>query len=305
MNRNTKLLMVTVVMAAIVGGVLGTGCGRSHETATDAARAKAAAVRPAPAMTEAATPASSPSADATVRPAPPVVGNEASASSNRAAPPAGVIPGEIEAKAAGPGAKARRAEDPFPRPEDVPLAEMGHKKGPSPVVNSPGYYPPNDPEAESFFTGRRKAAAVDVPFTGGESSPERLALAILDALRTEDNKALHALRVTEDEFTKIMWLEFPQSRPICNSNAHDTFFFLDGKCRQGVGLGLSTWGGQEMRLLGIDYTAGRAPYLNFTLYHGVQIHVRMSNGEEAIIKFVQAFAERRGVWKVYNYQDKE
>ncbi len=192
-----------------------------------------------------------------------------------------------------------------PRPEDVALAPMGEEIGPSLVTRSPGYHPANDPEADAVRTGRRRAALVNRSFVGGETSPELLAQAILDALRSEDFNALQTLRITPDEFAEIMWPEFPQSRPLCNNRVDDVFFFLDRTCHSGLTLGLSLWGGQDLRLLGITYQVGRAPYANFTLYHGVNIHVLRPDGTEATIRFVRSFAERKGIWKIYSLKDKE
>lgn len=331
MSTRTTTAIVAAFLVTATAGLIGLGCERTRETADDGAPTKTTVRQPASSARETVNKAEPGTSGRSDRPTPgsgAAVAGVGSASSavaagvvaaasvvagvataaeptppGRAASSAGAVPGPAGRVASAPN--RARSVDPYPRPQDVPLAPMGHKKGPSPLTKAPGYYPADDPEAESFLTGRRHAAAVDIPFTDGESSPERLALAILDALRTNDSRALHALRVTESEYAKIMWPEFPESRPICNSNAHDTFFFLDRKCHQGVGLGLSTWGGQDLQLEGIAYAVGRAPYLNFTLYHGVQIHIRRPDGEEAVVKFVQAFAEHQGIWKIYNYQDKE
>jgi len=219
----------------------------------------------------------------------------------------GGIPGDPEdaAPAVSAPAATNGRSGPYQRPEDAPLAPMGRKLGASALAHAPGYQPPNDPEAESVRTGRRQARVVDIPFKGGESSPERLAQAILDGLRVRDFNALRALRVTPDEFSDIMWPEFPESRPICNSNVNDAYFFLDRHCHSGITLGLDDWGGQELKLLGITYEIGRAPYTNFVLYRGVRIHVLKTDGSEGVMKFACTFAERKGVWKVYAYKDKD
>jgi hypothetical protein len=203
------------------------------------------------------------------------------------------------------GAPREGAGSLYPRPEEVPLAPMGEEIGPSPLTKAPGYHPPDDPEADAVRAGRRKAAVIDTPFTGGENSPEELAQDVLDALRTRDFNALQRLRVNPDEFAEIMWPEFPQSRPLCNNRVDDVFFFLDRTCHSGITLALSTWGGQDLRLLGITYEIGRAPYTNFTLYHGVNIHVLEPDGREAVIRSVRSLAERKGVWKIYSFKDKE
>jgi hypothetical protein len=162
-----------------------------------------------------------------------------------------------------------------------------------------------DPEAEAVRTGRREAAKVDMPFSGGFASPEELAQTILDALRGNDFNALQAVRVTPDEFAGIMWNEFPESRPICNSDAATAYFFLDRTCHSGISLMLSLWGGQDLKLLGLTYSVGRAPYTNFTLYRGVRIHAQRPDGRQVVIECARTFAERNGVWKVYAFKDKD
>ena len=102
-----------------------------------------------------------------------------------------------------------------------------------------------------------------------------------------------------------MYQEFPESRPICNSDAGTAYFFLDRTNHSGCSTGLTHWGGQDLQLLGIRYTIGRAPYTNFTLYRGVEIHVLKANGEEGVMKFARTFAERNGIWKVYSFKDRE
>jgi hypothetical protein len=299
-----------LVLLAMGAVCLMSGCGRNRESAVGSGLAKAEEGQPAHVSLESSAPMPS-----TPPAAPgPVSGrtDPGTGSTREAAEaPAGTGPAEgRSAVSAGPTSSASPPQVTsefysFPKPEDVPLAPMGEQVGYSPVTKSPGYHPVDDPEADAVRRGRRLASKVDIPFTGGETSPERLAQAILDALKAEDFNVLRALRVTPDEFADIMYPEFPESRPLCNSDASTAYFFLDRTSHSGCTLGLSIWGGQDLRLLGIEYAIGRAPYTNFTLYHGVRIHVLKPNGEEGVIKFVRTFAERNGIWKVYTYKDKE
>jgi hypothetical protein len=176
---------------------------------------------------------------------------------------------------------------------------MGEKIGFSPVTQSPGYVPPNDPEADAVRTGRRKAAKVDVPFTGGRSTPELLAQEILDALKANDFDALRALRVTEDEFTRIMYQEFPESRPICNSDAGTAYFFLDRTNHSGCSTGLTHWGGRD--------PAARHPLHDRSgALHQLHALPRRrdpraeSQGKR---KFARTFAGG-STWKVYSFKDR-
>ncbi len=224
----------------------------------------------------------------------------------------GQIPGVAESEPSGaaatseprPRAVPEEHVSRFPRPEEIQLAPMGQEITPSALTSSPGYVPPNDPEADAVRTGKRVVGKIDLPFTGGESTPERLAIRILAAVEASDMNALQALRVNADEFTQILWPEFPQSRPITNAKVGDVWFFLDQRCHGGISAGLTDWGGQKLELLGLTYEVGRAPYTNFTLYDGVRLHVRAESGEEFALKFVGTLAERNGVWKVYAYTDR-
>jgi hypothetical protein len=301
------------VLAGLLVIGLFSGCARNSDEVPGRRETSGAQIRQAPAPTESA--ASRVLSPAAVSPA---------GSAGAAAPGAtsATSPTPVNADARIAGATSRAAGGPesaspvmkgagsggpvaFPRPEDVPLAPMGDKIGYSPVTKSPGYYAGDDPEADAVRTGRRKAPVIDIPFTGGMGSAEELALYILDALRKNDSRALEAIRVTPDEFTRIMWPEFPQSRPYCNSTAEFAFFFLDRTSHQGVGLGMTTWGGKDLRLDGISYTGGRSVYTNFTLFNGVELQVSDPDGQAGVVRFAQCFAERKGSWKVYTYKDKE
>jgi len=298
MTSMTERVWRGALLVAASAVIATAGCGRNAETANLPKTAQSqplhASLVPDPAALG-QTPAPAPAAAAPKQnaaipgdPEPPATSAPAAASAQSAAIP-----------------KSAAGHEGFPRPEDVPLAPMGETIGYSPVTRSPGYYPANDPEADAVRTGRRKAAKVDIPFVGGKSSPELLAEAILDALEARDFQGLMALGITGQEFADIMYQEFPESRPICNSDAATAYFFLDRTNHSGCTLGLTNWGGQDLQLVGIRYTIGRAPYTNFTLYRGVNIYVLGPNGEAGVIKFARTFAERNGTWKVYSYKDKE
>lgn len=178
------------------------------------------------------------------------------------------------------------------------IAESG-----SPLVHAPGYVPPEDPEADAVARGRRFVAEHDLQFTGGETSAETLALAILEALRTGNREALQELRITLDEFRTILWPEFPQSRPITRIQPEDSWTFLDRTCAAGMNQALSEYAGRDLRLDRIGYGAGQALYTNFSLYHEVVLHVLDPEGSPHELTFAHSFVERHGRWKVYMYED--
>ena len=163
MTSKIDLVRRGLVLIAIAALAPGLGCSRNGESAE----------RPAAKTTEnhpvQAAMVPDPSALATKAAVPPAATPAAAA----AEPKAPAVPGDPDLPSA--DAASSRANAGYPRPEDVPLAPMGEKIGFSPVTQSPGYVPANDPEADAVRTGRRKAAKIDVPFQGGRSTPELLA----------------------------------------------------------------------------------------------------------------------------------
>jgi hypothetical protein len=176
-------------------------------------------------------------------------------------------------------------------------------EGRSALVNSPGYYPPDDPESLSVLSGRRIVEPVDLELLFAHASAEDLALAILAGLRTEDQAALHRLQVSFEEFGRIFWPEFPESRPATNIRLDDAWDAYETKCAAGRRRAVADYGGVDWTLSRITYEVGLAEYTNFNLYRGVRLHVLDGEGAPRVLSFVSSFAERNGRWKVLAYDD--
>jgi hypothetical protein len=171
------------------------------------------------------------------------------------------------------------------------------------LEDSPGYYPPDDPESASVITGRRDAKAVDLPLSGGASTREDLARMLLAALSARDEKALHALRVTREEFSVILWPEFPESRPITNITADDAWGMAIAQSVAGAGRAVGQFGGRDLTLLRVE-TGAPVAYRNFILYRDVSILVvDRSTGVETRLSFAPAFVERTGHVKALIFRD--
>jgi hypothetical protein len=225
-------------------------------------------------------------------------------------------PAAVEARASTKDAAASAAAAPAapraPRPAQVAAPAMlmsGASLAPtrrrSPLENSPGYVPPNDPESLSVITGRREAPAVDLPFAGGASSIDDLARRLVAAINARDERALFNLRVTRHEFSVILWPEFPESRPITNITADDAWEMGIEQNLAGVNRTIGSYGGQELELLKVE-TNPPQEFRNFHLYRGVGILVReRRTGKEATLHFAPSCAERLGRFKVLTYRDRE
>jgi len=178
-----------------------------------------------------------------------------------------------------------------------------HMTSRSPLEDSPGYYPPNDPESLSVIRGRRDAPEVRMDLTGGERSLTALGRALAAAVAAKDERGLHELRVTQKEFEVLCWPEFPESRPITHIPASEAWGFSTAQSLAGASRTVAYYGGRPLTFLRIDY--GRLqPFRNFRLYRDVRILVRdTQTGQLIALKFAPSILERNGVFKALIYKD--
>ena len=197
----------------------------------------------------------------------------------------------------------RASQPPGSSTKPAPSIRLSGSRPRSPLENSPGYDPPEDPESLSVITGRRAAKAVGMPFSGGASTREDLAQMLLAALSARDEKALHALRVTKEEFSVILWPEFPESRPITNITADDAWGMAIAQSVAGAGRAVGQYGGKDLTLLRVEGGPPMA-YRNFVLRRDVSLLVRdRSTGVESRLNFAPSFVERNGRVKVLIFHD--
>lgn len=173
----------------------------------------------------------------------------------------------------------------------------------SPLEQSPGYYPPPDPESLSVVRGRRDARPVSVELTGGAASVKGLVALVLAGLSAKDGQALQELRVTKAEFATIFWPEFPQSRPVTNITVDDAWEMQITQNGSGVNRTISEHGGKQLELIRVDHDPA-IPYTNFKMYSNVRIVTRdVATGEQVVLRFAPSFVERHGRYKVLIYKD--
>ena len=173
----------------------------------------------------------------------------------------------------------------------------------SPLEQSPGYVPPADPESMSVVTGRRDAPLVAGEFAGGAPSAEALAQLVLDSFQNTNEMQLHEVRVTQSEFTRLLWREFPQSRPITNIQAGDAWSMISTSSLAGAGKAYGLYGGRKLDVVGIE-KGNIMEYRNFNLWRDVVVRARdTETGEELRLDFMPAIAERHGRYKVFSYKD--
>jgi hypothetical protein len=198
---------------------------------------------------------------------------------------------------AGTSATVRTADATLPRTVDP------RPRSRSVFVNVPGYVPPADPESLSVITGRRDAPPIDMEVTGGARSPEALARLLLQALQVGDEHALHALRLTREEFGTILWPELPESRPITHITVDDAWEMSNAQSVAGVSRAVSAYGSHQLELVRLESSAPVA-YRNFSLIrNAILVCSDHSTGTEARLKFAPSLLERHGRYKVVTFRD--
>lgn len=170
--------------------------------------------------------------------------------------------------------------------------------------SAPGYRPLVDPDSASVRLGRRlDAPLVRLAFRDGARSLDDLGRLLVHAIHHTSADSLRRLCLTREEFTAILWREFPESRPATGLTADDAWFLLEGRLRGGVSKMLNELGGQHLEFLRWERTAPARGYRNFRLHNGLVLVVRDEQGGEARLAHVRAVAERRGTFKLQSLRD--
>jgi|GEM_PF-1613341 len=173
----------------------------------------------------------------------------------------------------------------------------------SPLESAPGYYPPADPESLSVLRGRRDAPLVDLELSGGASSLEALGREIVARIGKRDERGLHALRVTREEFGTIIWPELPQSRPITHIPLSEVWGMGTAQSIAGASRTIGTYGGRHLTFLRADY-GHEEPFRNFTLLRDVRILIRdPRDGTMVGLPLAPSVVERHGQYKVLIFKD--
>ncbi len=184
------------------------------------------------------------------------------------------------------------------------LSALAHPVPVPSIRDSPGWYPPADPESLSESFGRRlNAPAVRERFRGGCRSLEELGRAVLWALEHSDEDSLRRLCLDRREFSGILWREFPQSRPATGLTAEDAWGTLERRFLAGVSGAVHEHGGRPLRFRRIERYDTTRHYRNFLLHNGIVIVAANEQGEEERLRLVRAVAERRGRFKIQSTTD--
>jgi hypothetical protein len=132
---------------------------------------------------------------------------------------------------------------------------------------------------------------------------EEFGRVVVAALSAQDVHALHSLRITRGEFEKILWPEFPESRPITNIQAGDAWSLSEPRSQSAANRAMGLYGGRQLRFLTIEESRIQT-FTNFLLHRDVTIlAVDEGTAEIQRIALSPSVAERKGRFKALLYRD--
>ena len=137
----------------------------------------------------------------------------------------------------------------------------------------------------------------------GARSPEELGRAVVDALNSQDQEALHRLRVNRREYTETLWPAFPGSDPKLNFTPEFAWGNMNRKCIVGVEKWVRRYGGNNLTFIGIRFDRPTEPYEGFQLLRGTLLTVRSPKGDQVDLRILGSVVQRDAHYKLLSYDD--
>ncbi len=140
-------------------------------------------------------------------------------------------------------------------------------------------------------------------FTPEFTTPDALAQAFLQAVEKKDRKGLHALLVSEREFTDWLWPEFPASDPAMNVPRDFAWSNLAVKSDKGLRRILRDIGGQKLTLASVYFNEAEEQFRSFVVQGGATMDVVDEQGSTATLDLVGSFVRLNGTYKFMSYKE--
>lgn len=140
---------------------------------------------------------------------------------------------------------------------------------------------------------------------GSFASVEALGERVIVALNRGDEKELHALRVTKEEYLGWMWPQFPASRPPIGFPRDFAWNNLDSRSRGALAKALRLYGKNHLRYLTIRFEKPEELYRGFRLKRGSVLEALTPDGKRIALRFLGSVVERNGHYKLLSYQDEK
>lgn len=150
---------------------------------------------------------------------------------------------------------------------------------------------------------RFRAATADTPttLTGGESSPERLARALLTALARRDTLAVRALAMSRGEFA---WLYYPHTKftaPPYELGPQIVWIPLVAASDKGAGRLLERYGGRALRFEAISCPDSASTEGPNTIITSCTVRFAVADSAARQLRLFSSLLSRGGQYKFLTY----
>ena len=134
-------------------------------------------------------------------------------------------------------------------------------------------------------------------------SPDRLGIAVVDALNKKNIEALDRLRVQREEYLNWIWPAFPASRPPNNFPGDFAWSNLNKKCNIGMQKWIAQYGGRTLKFVAIRFEKPMETYDGFQLLRGTVLTLQKTDGEKEELKILGSVVVKNKRYKLLSYKD--
>jgi hypothetical protein len=138
------------------------------------------------------------------------------------------------------------------------------------------------------------------PLANTFTSPEALAVEVLQALTADNRPRLRALALSEQEFRDHVWPDLPAARPERNLPFSYVWGSLHEKSEIGLAATLARHRGRRYALQRVAFAA-ETPYAHYRVHRQATFHARDGSGKEYALRVCGSIVEKDGRWKVFSY----
>jgi hypothetical protein len=132
-------------------------------------------------------------------------------------------------------------------------------------------------------------------------SPEAVASAVLEGLRSADLSSLRQLALTENEFHVLVWPKLPASRPERNVPWDYAWNDLAAKSDANLRARLSGWQDRGYTVVNVAFTGGVTDYETFRVHRDTVLTLRDGQGNVSKGRLLGSMIEQAGRFKVFSY----
>lgn len=130
-------------------------------------------------------------------------------------------------------------------------------------------------------------------------SPDRIGLAVVDALNLKDIEKLDQLRVQRKEYISWIYPAFPKS----GFSSDFAWSNLNKKCRVGMRRWIERYGGLNLSFVNIRFNKPTRSYKGFQLLSGTVLTLKNSKGQKMELDILGSIIIKDNRCKLLSYDD--